>query len=328
MKTKAKVVRITVEIGIVIIICIILFIVNEQINDNRNNSFLPVEDSNAYVYQVEKVYENEDDYVIQGWFIELKKVKNKERDVTSDKNLAVILYDIEAERPKDLDGNLKPAEGINLRVEHTVRNDVNEYFKCEYDYSNCGFLARIKKSDICLENRCYRVVFKLRGEDDKGILSSFYLANGQIRHVNPNDYMIPDVMGTDLENIAKEGICVAGCPEYHICVYQYGKKLYWIAEKGFLFEDDGSTYIQYSMDTTQFDKLPEKMKSNGWYWSNLGGNFEDYEITDTINCGKYRVCVRSIPSEYSVTWIDTGYYKEKDLVWMRVIRPDYAFCKE
>ena len=96
--------------------------------------------------------------------------------------------------------------------------------------------------------------------------------------------------------------------------------MYWIADENYAFNIDGSTYLQYQLDTTQFDRLPGERTSNGWYWDNIGDYFEANEITDTMDCGRYRVSVRDIPSGYAITRAETGFY-DGDWVWSGKFRP-------
>ena len=124
-----------------------------------------------------------------------------------------------------------------------------------------------------------------------------------------------------MEEIVNKGYLRVYRPDRACYVYQYKGSLYWIADKEFAFEEDGTTYIQYHLWTTQIDKLPQKRLKNKWYWDNIGGNFEDYEIRD--NFGKYRVMRREIPLQYSITSIETGYYVDGEWKWKGFFRPIY-----
>ena len=93
--------------------------------------------------------------------------------------------------------------------------------------------------------------------------------------------------------------------------------------RDFYFEPDGTTYIQYQLCTTQTENLPEKRLAHGNLWDNIGGHFEKYEIEGDF--GEYRVMKREIPTEYSVTSIETGYYKNGEWIWKNYFRPLYEF---
>ena len=298
-------------------------LVNEQISQDNKCSFQFIKVSNKYVYQVEEIGIDNDELVIKGWFIELFSIQNKIREnINTDGDLGIVLYDLEGKN--DSKDNSSTNKGIPLSVSRIIRNDVNEYFKCEYDYSKCGFVAKTNLSEIDFYNGKYQIVFKVKAEGVEGISTSTFIDNGVLKYVDPRDYMELEVENTDLEEIVEKGYCVLSYPQQHICIYQYEQKLYWIAEQGYTFDESTRTYMQYQLETTQFNKLPRNRIEKGNYWSDIGGPFEAYEVTDTLNCGKYRVSVRDIPQEYSITWIYTGCYIDK-WIWRRDFRPVYIF---
>lgn len=311
--------KIIIDLSALIVIVAGIIIANLMIITNRRKSYRLDGDSNIYAYQVEEVNTDQNDVIIKGWFFELNKVQNVEREIDG-KTYSVLISKLDNNENTD-DGDVRSGKGIIAELQNESRHDVNKFFCCEYDYSNCGFIAKIDKSLLDIENGSYLIIIKADKDSEHGIPAA-YIENGELQYTNPSDKMNLNVEETDLEDIVKNGVCVVSCPKYHICVYQYGWKLYWIADEEYTFEEDGSTYIQYQIDTTQFDKLPVDRTVNGWYWSNIGANFEDYEITDEMNCGQYRVYMRDIPKEYSVVRIETGYYIN-DWVWSKNIRPDY-----
>lgn len=322
---RRKELRIVLEIAVILIAIIGVFLINEQITDNRIKSFFPDTDNFNYAYEVEKVYTDENDLVIEGWIFELRKVNNVEREVEIDKKPAVLLYDTASVEEKDMDGIDKAQKGIPAEVSTTKRSDVNSYFACEYDYSKCGFVARIKKSSIDYDNGKYQIVLKCDEKSEYGMPAA-WLINGKLSYIDSDDEMRLEVAGTDLEKIVSDGICVASFPAFHICIYQYDWKLYYIADEGYAFKEDGKTYLEYQMNTTQFSRLPQERIDTGYFWGNMGGEFEAYEATSSMNCGKYRVCVRDIPIDFSVYRIWTGYYVE-DWIWGASFRPVIQLSK-
>lgn len=323
---KKKAFKISIKIAILLSVIIGFILINDQISDKNINTFLPVSDGGNYAYQVEKISVEENILKITGWFIELKKVRGQEVEVADGKNVGIVLYDMNSVTEKDLDGNEKPRLGVSMEMTYVVRDDINEYFKCEYDYSHCGFVASIDKSRINLEEGVYQIVIKpdRQGIDGIAINSCAYLNKGKLSYINPYDSIELEVKGTDLENIVNFGDCVFSYPEYHICVYQYDGRLYWIADENFYFEEDGSTYIEYQLETTQFDKLPESYTSLGWSWADSGWTFEYCELKD-IDCGKYRVSVRDIPKDYSITIVTTGYYSGGNWIWQKGFKPIFLY---
>ena len=315
--------RITIEIGLFIVFLVAFVVINEQITDNKKNSFIVIQDSNNYSYQIENLIMNEDNIAIKGWFFEIKKVRNVELEVKEGSKIGIILYDLNCNNEGNIYGSANAKKGIKTTVRLNDRADINAYFKCEYDYSRCGFTAQINKSAIDMENGKYQIIIKPDEDDNIGIISA-YLVDGKLCYVNPSDELKLNVKGTDLEKIVNDGKCLASVPEYNICVYQYGWKLYWIANKN-AFDGKKSTYISYLIDTTQFDRLPIEIINTGYYYNNLGAPFELYEITDMINSGEYRVAVRDLPKEYSVTGIMTGNYVDGVWLWQKFFRPIYGY---
>ena len=206
---------------------------------------------------------------------------------------------------------------IKLETEQTQRQDVNNYFLCEHDYTDSGFEA-IGKIDASE----YEIL--IRWPWSVALSTGVYVGADGI-HYSPNtSFIAPDVNNApDLKDSVEEGTLRVYRPDYHCWVYQVENSLYWIVDQEFNFEEDGTTYIQYQLYTTQKDKLPQRRIDNGWFWDNIGGYFEKYEIDGDF--GDYRVMKREIPTAYSVTSIVTGYYKNGEWIWKNYFRPIYSF---
>ncbi len=208
---------------------------------------------------------------------------------------------------------------VKLTAEYGLpRPDVNEYFLCEQNYTDCGFTAR-GKAEPDTEYEIY-----IRWPWSPKISTGVYIDSASIHYSPSEDFTAPDVHNApELREIVEEGTLRVYRPDYHCWVYQLGRSLYWIVEPGFTFEEDGTTLIQYQMWTTQTDKLPEKRLAHGNLWDNISGHFEKYEISGDF--GEYRVMRRELPKEYSVTSIVTGYYKNGEWIWKNYFRPVYDF---
>ena len=72
--------------------------------------------------------------------------------------------------------------------------------------------------------------------------------------------------------------------------------------------------------------LPKDRIENNWLWSNLGFRFKWNELVDW-NTGIYRVAKATLPTEYSITKIWTGNYKD-GWIWKSDFRPWYVFNEE
>lgn len=210
--------------------------------------------------------------------------------------------------------SLDTGKTIPLTVQYGLeREDVDRYFLCDHDYTNVGFQA----SGTVDETEEYEIL--VRFPWFIAIPTGVYLTGDRVHYAKDSEFLEPE----GLEAITENGILRVYRPDRHCWVYQLGSSLYWIANRDFYFESDGTTYIQYQLWTTQTQNLPEKRLKNGHLWDNIGGCFETYELEG--NFGKYRVMKREIPAEYSVTAIVTGYYRSGAWVWKDYFRPIYLF---
>ncbi len=326
MMNRKKVVRLSIKIMIVIIMVIVFILINESIVQNRQSEFEFIRTNNEFVYQVDDVYTDDEYFYIKGWFFELENVLNKSRDIHENQNLGIVLYNINEERETFIDGTDKPLSGLLMSVSHNVRNDINEYFNCGYDYSDCGFVAKVNKSKIDLENGTYHLILKYDKDIAKSAVNTdIYIHKGRVEYFDPSNGGLLNVEGTDLEKVINDGYCLANMPNQHIYLYQYGKKLYWIADRDYCFESDGGTPIQLYLYTTQYDKLPQNRIDSGFYWDSIGDNFEAHELTETYDFGDYRVSVRDIPDDYAITWMVTGYYDEEKWIWQKYFIPIHLY---
>lgn len=213
----------------------------------------------------------------------------------------------------------KTGNVIKPDVEYGLqRPDVAAYFNGEQDFTNSGFIAYTTGVH---EDEEYEVFMYLKRF--AAISTGVFISGTDIHYVKQRDFIAPEVRGTALEEIVNKGYLRVYRPDRSCYVYQYKGSLYWIADQAFNFEDDGTTYIQYQLWTTQTDKLPQKRLKKNLYWDNIGGFFEKNEITHLMNCGRYRVSKRKMPEEYSITSIVTGYYKNGKWIWRNYFRPVY-----
>ena len=261
------------------------------------------EDDFSWVYQVDSVDTKNGDLVLRGFAFELDK------DATEGA-FEIVLQDIESGKiyfPK---------------MRYMERTDVNEYFLCEYDYLQTGFEAVIKAKKLDLNEKNYEVLLRLVDERQT-YQTGTYISKGVLMYTNPQEYEPLDVKGTDLERIVDEGILRVYRPDYGMYVYQYEGELYWIADETYAFDEDGNVYIEYQLDTTQIDKLPERRLENQWYWDNLGFVFKEKECQE-LSIEKYRVAKKRLPEEYSVEKIWTG-ENDGQWIWEQEFRPYYLF---
>lgn len=322
---KKRVINIGGKVGIIIVVITVFVLVNSMITDNKKKSFVPTKDSNKYAYQIEEVTLDED-LVIKGWFIELKNVQNKTKKIADGKKLGIVLYPNNSDEKQNINNSDTELKGVSLDVVVMDRFDVNQYFDCEYDYSKCGFIARVNIESINMDTE-YQVVFKPEAEDFLGVLSANYIYKGELSYIQEQDKTKLDVEDTFLEKVVSDGICLGSYPQKHAFVYQYKWELYYIFEKEYYSEDHGNIFITNGFDTTQFDKLPETDKSDGRFWSYVNTQFVEDEITENENCGKYRVSVHKLPIDFSIYWILDRCNLDEEKVYEKYYRPVYYLKK-
>lgn len=305
---------------LLILVALICFfaLVNIFISENRKKSVVVKDDGAYYSYDIDLCLYEDDYLFLSGWFLELSSYRNQIRkDANTNYNVSLLLVDEDSISESD-----EPIPGIMSEMDYCSRLDVNSYFECEFDYSSSGFLAKFESKRINKE-KIYHIFFKRNINDAEAIKSSFYLYNEKLYRVNPHDIKELDVENTDIEQIVYDGTLLVSRPRDGIFVYQYNNKIYWIMDD-YKFSDDNSTYIWCRTETTQFSKLPEYSLNNGLFWGENGKIFEQNELTNEINCGKYRVSCCEIPNEYSVSYITTGYYSNAKWIWQSFFRPDYS----
>lgn len=318
MKNSIKSYDFIWKILCLIAIIAIFVILNSIINNKRDQSTVLIEDSSRYAYQVDCVIDDGNKVKLSGWFFYLESVQNELTGFNNNSEIKVALLDV-----SDINNNQNVLV-VSATAKKIYRKDVNDYFACEFDYSNTGFEVEINKSSIDLTDRIYQIILFPNKDIQTGIKLNAFLINGQIVYTDPRKQMELEIAGTDLETVVSLGKCLYSSSAFHISIYQYEWKLYWIVDEKYDFDDNG-TFMQYQTTTTQFSKLPESRVKNHWFWGNLGDSFEKYEISDEINSGKYRVCVRDIPNGYAVNSIEVGYTNSNGWVWRSLIRPYYGF---
>lgn len=300
MKLKKSVRNMLICVGI---ICIA--ILADRFVQTKVNEILQIhEDDFSFVFQLDEATQIGDELVLKGWVFEI--------DVDAKRNdLEIILYDYVNDKQ------------YRIWQSETVRNDVNEYFMCEYDYSKSGFEASIEIDRLDLQNTNYEVLVHYKDRRD-AFRTGTYITDDGIMYTKPEDFIPLDVESTDLEKIVNEGVLRVYRPDLFLYIYQYEGDLYWITEDGYEFGENNRTIIQYQVSTSQVDRISQAQIDKGWKWDNLYFKFEKNEMVNA-DTGKYRVTVASLPTAYSVKKILTGYRVGDERKWRCNFRPWYEF---
>lgn len=260
------------------------------------------EDDFSWVYQVDSVEIKDGKLLLKGFAFQLgvNAVEN---------NYEIVLRELET------------GKRYFLKMSYLERKDVNDYFLCEYDYLQSGFVAEIKEKRLDLDEKNYEVLLRVAGEQT-AYQTDTYLSEGKLMYANPTEFVPLEVAGTDLDEVVGNGVVRVYRPDCGMYVYQYDGALYWIAEPGYGFVD-GDTTIQCQLSTTQAKKIPHHRIENKLNWDNIGFLFSANELTE-LDTGKYRVTKKRLPSEYSIVKIWTGNYMD-EWIWLHYFRPYYQF---
>ena len=206
-------------------------------------------------------------------------------------------------------------ELTNISLEE--RKDVNEYFDCEYDYTNSGFKADLGEIDTTQEYE-----FLINWGWRQPLSTGVYFTGDNVHYAPQTSYDSGMFDGTDLEHIARDGQLRVCRQDISCYVYQLDGFFYWVFGKDYSFDND-NTLIQYQLWTTQSEKLPSERISEGYEWDNKTDVIEKYELTGSF--GDFRVFRRSVPTEYAVSSVLTGYYHNHKWIWQSYFRPIYSF---
>jgi len=270
------------------------------------------EDKNLVKYIEDVKFENEE-LSISGWCFYRNVDSNKSKIRVFLRNLA--------------DEN----DIIWLDTQRVARDDVDAYYGGTVDYSQTGFVAskNLKKRNVEMNSYEIMITFaydeELTGKNSKEVMKTVatnrYIHNGFLSALRLEEDVEP-VRGIadEFNEILENGQLLVHRDDYGMYIYQYKGKIYWIAENKFYFEEDGTTTIQYQLDTTRFDKLPIYRTENNWFYDNLGFAFEHKEII--VSGIPYRVAVSDIPTSYPVTGIETGYYTNSQWIWREYLNLD------
>ena len=218
----------------------------------------------------------------------------------------------------------KTGESYPLQTESCLpRPDVSAYF--HLDSLKAGFQA---SGQGIAENEEYEVAvdFGFHRVISTGVLLTAEKEQAGVHiHSVPDAVFVPlETEGTDLEEITAKGVLLSSQPVFHVYVYFYEGSLYWIAEDGFFLEDDGRTFMNAVLWTTEPEKISQYSKDLGLQYDALGVSFEIGEVSG--NFGRYRVCAWKLPKDYPITSIMLGYFYN-GWVWKEYCWPVYDFSQ-
>lgn len=217
---------------------------------------------------------------------------------------------------------LKSVDDGSIHTTNMTRNinnkEIEEYFRCKHKYEKVGFNAQIDVNEIDLD-----LEYEVLVQSGKLFLpTKTYIKGDLILQSTEEKSPKLDIAGTDLQKIVNDGYLRLYRKDKHCAIYQYEGKLFFIADKQFEFDKNGTTIISCLVHSTQLDKALETEFTKRYHVVDITTNFEKHELTNTMNCGKYRVSAIELPTEYSIASIEIGSFN-KHWVWKERFRTHY-----
>lgn len=196
-----------------------------------------------------------------------------------------------------------PGYKIVLKEESTGHT-----FPLETQTTGDHFLASAKV-DL---RKNYEIDIQFQGY--RPVNSLVYIHDGQVAYTS-SIHPEPGIQDTDLSEIVHAGYLKAYEPAYEVFVYQFQDKFYWLIGT----DIDENTEIICHLYTEEPEKLPEKRIQYGT--DNIGFHAGGKnEITNSMRCGRYRVFVREIPADYTVTLVRVGFRTDDKISWTAYFR--------
>ncbi len=299
---KRKRNRIIYNVVFTVIMLVAFVAYAEKVNRGYKQRFTLISDGPQYCYGIDWLEKKDNTITLKGWFIELKSLRNVQQNVSDcDSEMMFALIPIDEAK---IGSRIENASIMQVVKMHEERLDVNEYFSCEFDYSKCGFVTSIDCDNVDLSGRSYRLAIKLDAETtSKAVLTNVYITKEGVLYTNPSESPQLDTVGTDIDEIVSSGVRLVNRPDVGCYIYQLKNKLYWITDEKYDFNGDNKTYLNCQLDTTQLDNISQERIDKKIFFEEIDECFEKNEISNSINCGKYRASVITIPREYSINHV-------------------------
>lgn len=297
--------KLFIELAIMAMIILAFIIVNIKINESRFTEDSRDSYSLDYVFQLDKVEFSADEITVDGWCFRMGE------DTTENgTSPELILVNVQTKKTR------------RYSTDIVVRDDVNRYFDCEFNYSNCGFCTHMNKNALNLDENTYEVFLHYKGES-YGIQTDVFLSKDGVSYTNPQKFRRIESSNVDLIELTENGILRFYIPDKDVYVYQYDDFLFWILGPSYEYSCDITEKMQYQTWTTQGTLLPitEYRKDN--FADNFQFSLQDYWCENLSGDG-YNVYQRELPNTYAIARILTGDYSDSEKwVWTRCFRPYY-----
>lgn len=257
-------------------------------------------DDFSFVFQIDEVREEGKTFILDGWAFKLGAD-------AAEGSMSILLYDIEEEKI------------VYPKVsEYVEREDVNRYFLCEYDYTDCGMVVSFNSKKLDVAYKDYEILVSDE-VNEQVYQTGTYISGGRLVYCSPKGHCDLQIDNMELERVINEGVLRVYEPENGTYVYQYEGKMYWFANNKFFFNEYSNTGTILHYYTTQVEKLPDARKQYKF------DNHDFWYSEEAFEYGDWNVVIKKIPTDYSISKILTGNYREGITVWQKEFRPLYYF---
>ena len=303
-KSKSVLMQVLICIGLLCLIWGGYYVSVQQVRvSNERKAIFELEVSLEYdlVSEVEEVVSDGEWLTISGWAMHLNSMNNA---------INVVLQPM---------GTMK--EKL-LETESIDRKEMADYFVPNWDKGMCGFVSKIKEEELDNEV-CYEILLSVEyetlDEEESGsskstrkkIATNQYLYNNGVYRYNPIEFRPPSSYDVEIQKVIERGNVRLYSKEMNIWIYQYDTELYFISEAG----DGTENGIEIVYPIMAFTSRPELLPDSEISYEHLGFYEEKEEYDD-----KYRVGVITLPTQYPITYINTGVYDFTDEKWIQ------SFC--
>lgn len=251
--------------------------------------------------EIETVSEEKGKLIFSGWALRLDSQKT---------GVNLVLEEVANEDVLVVDSEL------------TSRPDITAYFDDESKLGEFGFVAKVKARKIKDES-CYKIFLSCTYMDNAEevrtkINLNRYLYNGELYSYNPLSFETPNLTDAELNEVFVQGNVCAYNREKGVWIYEYAGMMYWIFDEKHVPALERRPAIPWSLYTNRGDLVPkdELVQSSRGTYVHYGIYLKESDLVEGNNASYY-VIKREIPTEYPVTWIQTGSWSNPD---------DWVYC--
>ena len=173
------------------------------------------------------------------------------------------------------------------------------------DYTYCGFEVSADLEKTGIKDTDCEIIIQQNEYSSDIVPTGEYIVDGELSFKNPDTFIEPDVAGTDLEEIVRDGVLRAHVPDCGFYVYQKDWKLYWLIDEN---NAQGMEAVNFDYYDYMALSLRDSMEEYDYHTEFMQGHYSQDKSAEGMNTGHYKVIIRDIPVSFPVAWIEIGVY--------------------